>query len=371
MASVKASIESAHGHAAANQKLIFSGQILSDDKTMSDYDIKEKDFLVVMVSKPKVKKPVEPAAEKPAEPATPAKPKEEAAAAGTQDATPAPAASETPADGAAPAPSERAAEAAPPATPAQNDTTLQPGSFLSGAELETAINSIVEMGFPKSDVQRAMRMSFNNPDRAVEHLMNGLPEETAPSRPTATAPPPATPATPTPAAARGAAPSGNLFEQAAAMHAGQGAAPDSADASMLAEDDGHGRQVLDIGNPQVLGQLRTLLEQNPAALQPLVQALVQSNPQLAEAMSADPEGVLRMLAGEGMDGEDSFEVPTLQQLADEDRTQVEQIMAMGIPESKAIEAYFMCGRNLEMAVQYYFEVCKGAGLPQNPQDFED
>ena len=37
-------------------------------------------------------------------------------------------------------------------------------------------------------------------------------------------------------------------------------------------------------------------------------------------------------------------------------------MAMGIPESKAIESYFMCGRNLEMAVQYYFE---------NPQDFED
>ena len=103
-------------------------------------------------------------------------------------------------------------------------------------------------------------------------------------------------------------------------------------------------------------QLRTLLEQNPAALQPLVQALVQSNPQLAEAMSADPEGVLRMLAGEGLEGEDSFEVPSLQQLADEDRTQVEQIVAMGIPERKAIESYFMCGRNLEMAVQYYFEV---------------
>ena len=29
---------------------------------------------------------------------------------------------------------------------------------------------------------------------------------------------------------------------------------------------------------------------------------------------------------------------------------------MGIPESKAIESYFMCGKNVEMAVQYYFEV---------------
>jgi len=35
---------------------------------------------------------------------------------------------------------------------------------------------------------------------------------------------------------------------------------------------------------------------------------------------------------------------------------------MGIPETKAIEAYLMCGRNVEMAVQYYFE---------NPQDFDD
>ena len=146
--------------------------------------------------------------------------------------------------------------------------------------------------------------------------------------------------------------SGNLFEQAAAMQSGTNRASEG----LLGEEDAQGRQILDLGNPQVLSQLRTLLEQNPAALQPLVQALVQSNPQLAEAMSADPEGVLRMLAGEGLEGEDSFEVPSLQQLADEDRTQVEQIVAMGIPERKAIESYFMCGRNLEMAVQYYFEV---------------
>ena len=32
------------------------------------------------------------------------------------------------------------------------------------------------------------------------------------------------------------------------------------------------------------------------------------------------------------------------------------MISMGIPESKAIESFFMCGRNLEMAVQYYFEV---------------
>lgn len=344
MASVKQSIQSSQGHAAENQKLIFSGKILSDEKTIGEYEIKEKDFLVVMVSKPKVKKaPEAPASDAPS-------------SAAAADATPAKTESkpaEAPAEASAPAP-QNAGESTVPSTPAPGET-IQAGSFLAGSELETAMSSIVEMGFPRADVQRAMRMSFNNPDRAVEYLMNGLPEEPAPSRPTAVAP--GTPATPSPAPAPHTASvppprSGNLFEQAAAMQGGAGAQ----DSESLFPEDAQGRQVIDFGSPQTLQQLRLLLEQNPSALQPLVQALVQSNPQLAEAISQDPEGVLRMLAGEGLEGEESLDIPTLQQLGEEDRTQVEQMISMGIPESKAIESFFMCGRNLEMAVQYYFEV---------------
>ena len=90
----------------------------------------------------------------------------------------------------------------------------------------------------------------------------------------------------------------------------------------------------------------------------MVQALVQAHPQLAEAMVADPEGVLNMIAGDAAGASDGeVMVPAqLDQLSTEDREKVEQIMAMGIPERKAIESYLMCGRNLEMAVQYYFEV---------------
>jgi len=377
--SVKQKIQASQGHPAENQKLIYSGKILADEKNMGEYEIKEKDFLVVMVSKPKAKK-VEsdkPVSADSSAQAAPAPASAAATGESALSATPSKPKAESPATPAASTPAEAAGASSSnlPSTPAPSNGptnasgstgSLQTGSFLSGAELETAVSSIIEMGFSKEDVQRAMRMSFNNPDRAVEYLMNGLPEETAaaPSRTTGV---PATPATPSPApatsmqetptgAGAGRAPnagqSGNLFEQAAAMQSGTNRASEG----LLGEEDAQGRQILDLGNPQVLSQLRTLLEQNPAALQPLVQALVQSNPQLAEAMSADPEGVLRMLAGEGLEGEDSFEVPSLQQLADEDRTQVEQIVAMGIPERKAIESYFMCGRNLEMAVQYYFEV---------------
>lgn len=120
--------------------------------------------------------------------------------------------------------------------------------------------------------------------------------------------------------------------------------------------------MIDLGNPAMLAQLQQLVQQNPAALQPLVQAIAQSNPQLAEAMNQDPQGVLALLAGGAAGGGEEMDLPSMAELSAEDRSSVEQIVAMGIPEAKAIESYFMCGKNVEMAVQYYFE---------NPQDFDD
>ena len=51
MASVKEAIKSSQGHDVENQKLIFSGKILANDQTLEQCSVKEKDFLVVMVSK--------------------------------------------------------------------------------------------------------------------------------------------------------------------------------------------------------------------------------------------------------------------------------------------------------------------------------
>jgi UBA/TS-N domain len=52
-----------------------------------------------------------------------------------------------------------------------SDSISSSGDLLSGDNLQGAINNIVDMGFPRDQVMRAMRASFNNADRAVEYLM--------------------------------------------------------------------------------------------------------------------------------------------------------------------------------------------------------
>lgn len=132
---------------------------------------------------------------------------------------------------------------------------------------------------------------------------------------------------------------GNLFEAAAAAQQGRGgnaAGRGAGGATGLGDldEDGEGgtSQVLDLGNPAMLAQLRQLVQQNPAALSPLIQALAQSNPQLANAMAEDPEGVLNLLASGaaggglgGEEGEESVSLPSMEELSAEDRTAVEQV----------------------------------------------
>ncbi|KAL9558711.1 hypothetical protein MBANPS3_000758 [Mucor bainieri] len=335
--SVKEKIEQSQGHPVAQQKLIFSGKILADDKKVEEYNISEKDFLVVMVSKPKA---TTSAASTP-KAATPAETKpQEAAPAAAAPAPAVPAAtSEAPA-----ATTETAS-----AQPENNDTSL-----VTGTQLDSVIQNLMEMGFEREQCVRALRASFNNPDRAVEYLFNGIPQhildemnanQQAQQEPAAAAAVPAAAAgTTSPSAAQATSPttdnaSGaplNLFaaaqQQAQQQQQQQQSAGGNTDFSGLR-------------NTPHFQQIRQLVQSNPALLQPLLQQLGQSNPELLRSINADPNGFLQALLEGAEDEEGAPPGSSMIQVTQEEKDAIDRLMALGFPRHQVIEAYFACDKN--------------------------
>jgi UV excision repair protein RAD23 len=79
-----------------------------------------------------------------------------------------PVASETPAPVSSPAPAP-----SPAAAPVEQESGQfgPTSSFVTGEHLQTSIDNMIEMGYPRQEVMRALRASYNNPDRAVEYLL--------------------------------------------------------------------------------------------------------------------------------------------------------------------------------------------------------
>lgn len=199
------------------------------------------------------------------------------------------------------------------------------------------------MGFPRADIDRAMRAAFFNPDRAVEYLLNGIPESALrEERPAAASPAPAANPTNPPAGEAGAtaAPTGdepvNLFEAAAQAGQGgrggaRGGAGVGAGAGGLAGlGAGAGAaQNLDFlrNNPQ-FQQLRQVVQQQPQMLEPILQQVAAGNPQLAQMITQNPEQFMQLLADDGDD--DAALPPGTQavQVTEEEREAIERVSCM-------------------------------------------
>ncbi|KAH9985798.1 hypothetical protein BJV74DRAFT_775476 [Russula compacta] len=345
---LKEKIEASQGHVVSSQKIIFSGKVLSDDKTVESCQIKEKDFLVLMVSKVCFTLPY--SSEPTTETAAPAP-----AAASDASETLATISSTPPTATPAAAPSS-SAEAQP----------QEPGlgtSFLSGEALQATIRNMEEMGYPRDQIVRALRASYNNPDRAVEYLLTGIPahlEAELSSAPTPRAPTlPVNPFASSPANAPSTAPAQpsapqNLFQLAQQQQQQPappvaptlGAAPGAAGLDALRAD------------PR-LGTLRDLVAQNPALLQSVIQQLAANNPQMAQLLASNPDSILDLLGSADPDvGDDGEPIPPgahVVNVTPEERAAIERLEALGFPRHAVIEAYFACGKNEELAANFLFE----------------
>ncbi len=240
----------------------------------------------------------------------------------------------------------------PAATPAPQTTTpvSQPG-LLVGEEYEGAVNEMMSMGYPRSQIEAAMRASFNNPDRAVEYLLSGNIPSGAD-------------------VAGGAEMEGRESEGEEEETGGLGLGAGEDPLSFLRSQ------------PQ-FAQMRTLIQQNPALLAPLLQQLAHSNPQLLQLINENQNEFYNMLseplegetgaagaggapvggqaggaagaqAGGGQPGSAYITVTAAERQA------IDRLKDLGFPEAMCIQAYFACDKNEELAANFL--------LSQNDED---
>lgn len=344
VAELKARVEESQGpnFPKDNMKLVYKGKVLDNDAShLQAYGVDEQGFMVVFIQKKDAPKPAAAPGSTSAPVAAPA------AVPAVPDAPPAPAApasvppaAETAA--AAPAvPVPAAPEAGQPADPYSSAAS----SLLSGGALEGAVASIVEMGFPREEVMRAMRAAYNNPERAVEYLTTGIPNmPPAPAAhsvghsPAAGAPPAA--AAPQ-AAAAVPAPAAQPFD----MFGGPGAGAAAGQGSPL-----------DFlrGNPQ-FQLLRRAVQANPQILGPMLQELGKQNPELLQQINSNQQDFLRLITEAPAEGEaEGMAIPTIE-LTPEDEVAINQLESLGFERGACIEAYLSCDKNVDLAATYLLE----------------
>ncbi|XP_017334177.1 RAD23 homolog A, nucleotide excision repair protein b isoform X1 [Ictalurus punctatus] len=436
---LKEKIESEKGQDAypiAGLKLIYAGKILNDDIPLKEYKIEEKNFVVVMVTKPKpaappvvpiplpdlsplplsvpAPPPSAPAASEPIPtPATAAVPTPTVAPAPTVTptvapaptvtTTAAPAPTVTPTTSPAPTVTPASAPAAiptptpglvepvqsvePPAPPATAPPAAAPAASVESVETECAssqaasadqpqraepeqpsnptaalsaasimdelglleeaasilvtgqayenlVTEIMSMGYEREQVVAALRASFNNPDRAVEYLLMGIPVEPEQPAQEAVRPAEETERPQPPPAATGATPSQ--------------APPASANPLEF------------LRNQPQFQQMRQIIQQNPALLPALLQQLGRDNPQLLQQITQHQERFVQML-NEPLGGEaeaaEAQGAPHTNyiQVTQQEKEAIERLKALGFPEGLVIQAYFACEKNENLAANFLLQ----------------
>mmetsp|Transcript_61361 Transcript_61361/g.99357 ORF Transcript_61361/g.99357 Transcript_61361/m.99357 type:complete len:399 (-) Transcript_61361:155-1351(-) len=300
------------------QKLIFAGKILADDATIQDSGVTSEGFVVIMVAKAK---PPPGSAAPAAAAATPAAPAAPAAA---------PAAAETP---------DAEAQAA--------------AGLVAAAGMESTITQLCDMGFERPQVIRCLQAAFNNPDRAVEYLMSGIPAgaEAAAAQQGAPAGPPATGG----GGGEGAFP---------AMPAG-GGTPEPLPPALA-----------ELRNHPQFQQLAGAVAQNPQLLAQMLPAIAQTHPEIVQAIQAHPEAFMRMLqeagagGGGGGGGQDPRHANMVQLAAmlAQNPAMLEQILPEMLPEIEQNDpaAAAAIRENPQILLQMIQAAAAGGGMPGGP-----
>jgi len=188
------------------------------------------------------------------------------------------------------------------------------------------------MGFPRDQCVHALRLAFNNADRAVQFLLEGT--------------------------------AGMEEEEEE---------PEGGDEPMGGVDSAALFQRL-TQDPQ-FQQLRGVLQTNPSLLESLLNQLKQSNPAVYGIIMDNREAFSRWLSegsssgtGAQSGGGDSdmphaapeqpvppHARPVRIELSPDDRSAIQSLVEMGFNENDALQAYIACDRNLQLAANFLME----------------
>ncbi|XP_068661901.1 ubiquitin receptor RAD23c-like [Aristolochia californica] len=362
VADVKNQIETIHGqdvYPSALQMLIHQGKVLKDSSTLQENNVSENSFLVIMLSKPKSSSigtstaSSAPTTQAPPATSTPPTPVPQAP---VTIVAPPPAPAPTPAPTPAPAPAP---------TPVTTSTEEEDvygqaaSNLVAGSSFDQALQQILDIGggsWDRDTVVRALRAAFNNPERAIEYLYSGIPEQ-ADEPPVADASPAGQATNPPadqapqetqPAAVPSSGPNANpldLFPQGLPS-VGSNASAGSLDFLRT--------------SPQFQA-LRAMVQANPQILQPMLQELGKQNPHLVRLIQDHQADFLRLI-NEPIEGDEgnllgqlASSMPQAVTVTPEERAAIERLEAMGFDRALVLEVFFACNKNEELAANYLLD----------------
>nr|XP_033774522.1 UV excision repair protein RAD23 homolog B isoform X2 [Geotrypetes seraphini]XP_033774530.1 UV excision repair protein RAD23 homolog B isoform X2 [Geotrypetes seraphini] len=216
-------------------------------------------------------------------------------------------------------------------------------ALVTGQSYENMVTEIMSMGYEREQVIAALRASFNNPDRAVEYLLMGIPGDRDTQ---AVADPP----------------------QAVAPQPAAGAA---ATTNTTAPSGGNPLEFL--RNQPQFQQMRQIIQQNPSLLPALLQQIGRENPSLLQQISQHQEQFIHMLnepvqesggqggggGGGGSSGGVAAEAGSGHmnyiQVTPQEKEAIERLKALGFPEGLVIQAYFACEKNENLAANFLLQ----------------
>uniref|UniRef100_A0AAQ4QGV8 UV excision repair protein RAD23 n=1 Tax=Gasterosteus aculeatus aculeatus TaxID=481459 RepID=A0AAQ4QGV8_GASAC len=321
----------------AGLKLIYAGKVLSDDTALKEYKINEKNFVVVMVTKAKTAS----AAPQPP-PAAPA-PSTAAAAPPASSSSSVSTSERASADD---KPEERRAPTAEPASAAVGSSEVSTNTNLideavsnlvTGSSYDAMVNEMMLMGYEREQVVAALRASFNNPDRAVEYLLSGIPGRDVglAAGPEAVVPP----------VSVQSAPIGGI-----SLPANIGSSPSA----------GGGNPLSFLRNQPQFHVMRQLIQQNAALLPALLQEIGRENPELLQEISSHQEQFIQMLNEPNPEAVPAGDTPggshmSYIQVTPQEKEAIERLKALGFPEGLVIQAYFACEKNENLAANFLLQ----------------